>query len=231
MCVFVCVCWVGRGAGPQYAGNVDAMAKWLRVTSLGYLAPEGLVEAATRSSGRPPPPLTHLVAGGPGPMADPAPMADAMRRWPASAGHSAGLSLPVGFGPVSDVWEVGGCWGGGGRGWGGCRNAALLLPGVLYRRVPRPRIQGQGGLVKPGPQPSLLPARERCGGGRGRRRWAPRDEGCVSRPARLGSRAGSDDVGGASHRPASFCEASMPAAAAAGSRVVMSHGTRSVSRA
>ncbi len=35
----------------QYAGNVDAMAKWLRVTSLGYLAPEGLVEAATRSSG------------------------------------------------------------------------------------------------------------------------------------------------------------------------------------
>ena len=85
--------------------------------------------------------------------------------------------------------------------------------------------------MKPGPQPSLLPARERCGGGRGRRRWAPRDEGCVSRPARLGSRAGSDDVGGASHRPASFCEASMPAAAAAGSRVVMSHGTRSVSRA
>jgi hypothetical protein len=35
----------------QYAGNVDAMAKWLRVSSLGYLAPEGLVEAATRSSG------------------------------------------------------------------------------------------------------------------------------------------------------------------------------------
>ena len=168
MCVFVCVCWVGRGAGPQYAGNVDAMAKWLRVTSLGYLAPEGLVEAATRSSGRPPPPLTHLVAGGPGPMADPAPMADAMRRWPASAGHSAGLSLPVGFGPVSDVWEVCVCGGGGGGGrGGGCRNAALLLPGVLYRRVPRPRIQGQGGLVKPGPQPSLLPARERCGGGAG----------------------------------------------------------------
>ena len=52
----------------------------------------------------------------------------------------------------------------------------------------------------------------------------------VSR-GRPGSRAGSDDVGGASHRPASFCEASMPAAAAAGSRVVMSHGTRSVSRA
>jgi hypothetical protein len=41
---------VGAG-GVQYAGNVDAMAKWLRVTSLGYLAPEGLVEAATRSSG------------------------------------------------------------------------------------------------------------------------------------------------------------------------------------
>jgi amidophosphoribosyltransferase len=31
--------------------NVSAMAEWLRVTSLGYLTPEGLVEAATRSSG------------------------------------------------------------------------------------------------------------------------------------------------------------------------------------
>ena len=40
----VCVC-------VQYAGNVEEMAKWLRVTSLGYLTPEGLVEAATRSSG------------------------------------------------------------------------------------------------------------------------------------------------------------------------------------
>jgi hypothetical protein len=39
------------GEWVQYAGNVDAMAKWLRVSSLGYLAPEGLVEAATRSSG------------------------------------------------------------------------------------------------------------------------------------------------------------------------------------
>mmetsp|Transcript_39787 Transcript_39787/g.97781 ORF Transcript_39787/g.97781 Transcript_39787/m.97781 type:complete len:512 (+) Transcript_39787:170-1705(+) len=34
-----------------HMGNVKAMADWLRVASLGYLTPEGLVEAATRSSG------------------------------------------------------------------------------------------------------------------------------------------------------------------------------------
>ena len=48
--------WTDTCPWRQYAGNVDAMAKWLRVTSLGYLAPEGLVEAATRSSGPPLPP-------------------------------------------------------------------------------------------------------------------------------------------------------------------------------
>ena len=143
MCVFVCVCWVGRGAGPQYAGNVDAMAKWLRVTSLGYLAPEGLVEAATRSSGRPPPPLTHLVAGGPGPMADPAPMADAMRRWPASAGHSAGLSLPVGVGPGSDVWGGGGGGGLGGLQERGTPSAGRALPACTPSPYPRARRTGE----------------------------------------------------------------------------------------
>lgn len=35
----------------QYGGNIDEMCKWLRVDSLGYLTPEGLVEAATKSSG------------------------------------------------------------------------------------------------------------------------------------------------------------------------------------
>ena len=34
----------------QHNGDIDAMCKWLQVDSLGYLSPEGLVEAATRSS-------------------------------------------------------------------------------------------------------------------------------------------------------------------------------------
>ena len=34
----------------KHNGDVEAMRKWLQVDSLGYLSPEGLVEAATRSS-------------------------------------------------------------------------------------------------------------------------------------------------------------------------------------
>ena len=121
--------------------------------------------------------------------------------------------------------------GGGGAGLGGLQergtpSAGRALPACTPSPYPRARRTGE---AWPAAEPVAGPGAVRRG--RGRRRWAPRDEGCVSRPARLGSRAGSDDVGGASHRPASFCEASMPAAAAAGSRVVMSHGTRSVSRA
>jgi amidophosphoribosyltransferase len=34
----------------KYGGNIDKMSEFLRVDSLGFLTPEGLVEAATRSS-------------------------------------------------------------------------------------------------------------------------------------------------------------------------------------
>lgn len=45
---------MGGGVLPVHdaaAGDIEAMAAWLQVDSLGYLTPEGLVEAATRSSG------------------------------------------------------------------------------------------------------------------------------------------------------------------------------------
>jgi amidophosphoribosyltransferase len=34
----------------QHHGDIEQMCKWLQVDSLGYLSPEGLVEAATRAS-------------------------------------------------------------------------------------------------------------------------------------------------------------------------------------
>ena len=182
--------WAGGRVDEQYAGNVDAMAKWLRVSSLGYLAPEGLVEAATRSSGRSPP---HLPSPLPRPSSPPPPppprpsfgfgatprgqlrrdgrgwagmvqrARGARRVGPLLLVKGAGASGGAGAGPTRGAWGCGvsrllGDWNLTGRGG---RDAALLLPGVLHRGVPRARVQGQGGLVAC----SMAAAASRGGGG------------------------------------------------------------------